>query len=77
MSPDWSQSTNLISLHLGISEAGVQISSQALAQLSDRDLVEVDVELLLQLVEVLLLGFAYKQNPRDPWDYIDCSKTIN
>ena len=58
MSPDWSQSTNLISLHLGISEAGVQISSQALAQLSDRDLVEVDVELLLQLVEVLLLGLA-------------------
>ena len=67
----------LVVLDLAVGEAGVWVGAQPLVELRQRNLVEVDVELLLQLVEVLLLGFAYKQNPRDPWDYIECSKTIN
>ena len=48
----------LIGLNLGVGQPGVEVSPQSLAELSHRDLVEVDVELLLQLVEVLLLGLA-------------------
>ena len=51
-------SDNLIGLNLGVGQPGVEVSPQSLAELSHRDLVEVDVELLLQLVEVLLLGLA-------------------
>ena len=53
------QSDNyLIGLHLGIGQSGVEISSEPLTQFSDGDLVEVNVQLLLQLIEILLLGLA-------------------
>ena len=45
-------------LDLGVGEAGVGVGPQPLVEVRQGNLVEVDVELLLQLVEVLLLGLA-------------------
>ena len=45
-------------LDLAVGEAGVWVGAQPLVELRQRNLVEVDVELLLQLVQVLLLGLG-------------------
>ena len=48
----------LVVLDLAVGEAGVGVGAQPLVQLRQRNLVEVDVQLLLQLVQVLLLGLG-------------------
>ena len=45
-------------LDLGVGEAGVGVGAQPLVEVRQGNLVEVDVELLLQLVQVLLLGLG-------------------
>ena len=49
---------HLIVLDLGVGEAGVGVGAEPLVELGKGHLVEVDVKLLLQLVQVLLLGFG-------------------
>ena len=48
----------LVMLDLGVGEAGVGVGAQPLVEVRQGNLVEVDVELLLQLVQVLLLGLG-------------------
>ena len=48
----------LVVLDLAVGEAGVWVGAQPLVQVSQGNLVEVDVKLLLQLVQVLLLGLG-------------------
>ena len=48
----------LVVLDLAVGEAGVGVSAQPLVELRQGNLVEVDVKLLLQLVQVLLLGLG-------------------
>ena len=45
----------LIMFDLGSGEASLRVGSQPLEEVTNRDLVEVDVKLLLQLIQVLLL----------------------
>ena len=48
----------LVMLDLGVGEASVGVGAEPLVELGKGHLVEVDVKLLLQLVQVLLLGFG-------------------
>ena len=48
----------LVVLDLAVGEAGVWVGAQPLVELRQGNLVEVDVKLLLQLVQVLLLGLG-------------------
>ena len=48
----------LVVLDLAVGEAGVWVGAQPLVELRQGNLVEVDVQLLLQLVQVLLLGLG-------------------
>ena len=48
----------LVVLDLAVGEAGVGVGAQPLVELRQGNLVEVDVQLLLQLVQVLLLGLG-------------------
>ena len=48
----------LVVLDLAVGEAGVWVGPQPLVELRQGNLVEVDVKLLLQLVQVLLLGLG-------------------
>ena len=56
--PPHSLAVYLVVLDLAVGEAGVGVGAQPLVELRQRNLVEVDVELLLQLVQVLLLGLG-------------------
>ena len=49
---------NLITLDLGIGEAGLRVCAESLVEVTQRNFVEVYVELLLQLVQIFLLGLG-------------------
>ena len=58
--------TNLIVFNLGIGETSVRVCAKSLVKISQRNFVEIDVQLLLEFIEILLLGLGWK------WDELTC-----
>lgn len=58
LAPHDSSDAHLITLDLGIGESRLCVGSESLVKVSQRNFVEVNVKLLLQLVQIFLLGLG-------------------